>query len=51
MATSTKPFVLMNVLQRFIASEAFAAHRDKLTPLLERSKPTRYELVYEKGDV
>ena len=37
--------------QRFIASEAFAAHRAKLTPLLDRSEPTRYELVYERGEV
>jgi heme-degrading monooxygenase HmoA len=37
--------------QRFIASDAFAAHRAKLTPLLDRSEPTRYELVYERGEV
>ena len=37
--------------QRFIASEAFQAHRAKLAPLIDRSEPARYELVYEKGDV
>ncbi len=37
--------------QRFISSDAFAAHRAKLSPLLDRSEPTRYELVYEKGEV
>jgi heme-degrading monooxygenase HmoA len=37
--------------QRFTSTEAFAAHRRKLFDLLERSEPTRYELVYEKGEV
>jgi heme-degrading monooxygenase HmoA len=36
---------------QFSTSDAFVAHRAKLSPLLERSEPTRYELVYEAGDV
>lgn len=37
--------------QRFMASEAFAAHRAKLLPLLDHSEPTRYELLYQRGEV
>jgi heme-degrading monooxygenase HmoA len=37
--------------QQFTSSDALAAHRRKLSDLLERSDPTRYELVYERGDV
>jgi hypothetical protein len=35
----------------FSTSDAFVAHRSKLSALLERSEPTRYELVYEAGEV
>ena len=34
---------------QFRQSELFAAHRDKLTPLLERTDPHVYQLVYETG--
>lgn len=37
--------------QRFSESEAFAAHRAKILPLLDRSEPGRYELVYQAGDM
>jgi len=36
---------------QFSKSEAFAAHRAKLTPLLAGSELVRYELVYEAGEV
>jgi heme-degrading monooxygenase HmoA len=36
---------------QFSTSDAFLAHRAKLAPLLERAEPTRYELVYEAGEV
>jgi heme-degrading monooxygenase HmoA len=36
---------------QFSTSDAFIAHRTKLSALLERSEPTRYELVYEAGEV
>ncbi len=32
-------------------SPAFAAHRTKILPLLERAEPGRYQLVYEAGDL
>jgi heme-degrading monooxygenase HmoA len=36
---------------RFVKSEALIAHRRKLSALLHGNEPTRYELIYEAGDV
>ena len=38
-------------VQRFSQSPAFAAHRAKILPLLERAEPGRYQLVYEAGEL
>jgi heme-degrading monooxygenase HmoA len=38
-------------LQRWTASEPFAAHRDKLSTMIERTAPGVYELVYEAGSI
>lgn len=35
--------------RRFRESDAFAGHRARLVPLLERAEPAEYELVYEAG--
>jgi heme-degrading monooxygenase HmoA len=37
--------------KRFSESPAFAAHRTKILPFIERAEPARYELVYEAGTV
>ena len=39
------------VALQFSKSDAFAAHRAKLTPLLDGSELTRYELVFTDGEV
>lgn len=35
--------------QQFRGSDLFAAHRDRISPLLEGVNPGLYELVYEAG--
>jgi hypothetical protein len=37
--------------KRFTESAEFAAHRAKILPFLERAEPSRYQLVYQAGDV
>jgi quinol monooxygenase YgiN len=37
--------------EQFRGSELFAAYRDTIVPLLERSDPGLYTLVYESGNV
>jgi heme-degrading monooxygenase HmoA len=37
--------------KRFSESPAFAAHRAKILPLLERAEPGRFQLVYEAGEL
>ncbi|MGF1626108.1 MAG: putative quinol monooxygenase [Alphaproteobacteria bacterium] len=36
--------------QQFRGSDLFAAHRDRISPLLEGTNPGLYELVYEAGE-
>ena len=38
-------------LKRWTASEPFAAHREKLSTMLERAAPGVYEVVYEAGSI
>ena len=38
-------------LKRWTASEPFAAHREKLSTMIERTAPGVYELVYEGGSI
>lgn len=44
-------FATSGDVDRFVTSEAFAAHRARVQPLLERAEPARGELVYEAGNV
>jgi heme-degrading monooxygenase HmoA len=37
--------------KRWTASEPFAAHRDKISTMMERAAPGVYEVVYESGSV
>lgn len=37
--------------QQFAASPSFAAHREKLSTMLESAAPGVYELVYEAGSI
>jgi heme-degrading monooxygenase HmoA len=37
--------------KRFAESAPFAAHRQKMLPLLERSEASRYQLIYQAGEV
>jgi len=37
--------------KRWTASEAFVAHRDRISPLFERTAPGLYEVVYESGSI
>jgi heme-degrading monooxygenase HmoA len=37
--------------EKFTSGEAFAAHRAKMLPLLEKAEPGRYQLVFQAGEV
>ena len=37
--------------EKFTAGEAFASHRAKMLPLLEKAEPGRYQLVFQAGEV
>ncbi|HZP93852.1 MAG TPA: antibiotic biosynthesis monooxygenase family protein [Burkholderiales bacterium] len=37
--------------RRFMESDAFRAHRERILPLLDRADPGRYETVYEAGRI
>ena len=37
--------------KRWTASESFAAHREKLSTMIERAAPGVYEVVYEAGSI
>ncbi len=56
-AEDRSKFVMVSVFdtpedfKRFSDSDAFAAHRAKMLPYLESAQPSRYELVYEAGEV
>jgi heme-degrading monooxygenase HmoA len=38
-------------LSQWMTSAEFAGHRERIAPLLEKSEPGRFELVYEAGSV
>jgi heme-degrading monooxygenase HmoA len=38
-------------LSQWLGSPDFAAHRERITPLIEKSEAGRYELVYESGSI
>jgi heme-degrading monooxygenase HmoA len=42
-------FASAESFQRFLQSDLFAAHRDRISPLLERTDPGLYQLVYQTG--
>lgn len=44
-------FDAVHELDRFTASEAFIAHRARISRLLERAEPVRCELIYEAGQI
>lgn len=44
-------FDTAEAFRRFQQSEAFAAHRARILPFLERTEPGRYEIVYEAGRI
>jgi heme-degrading monooxygenase HmoA len=37
--------------EKFTAGDAFASHRAKMLPLLEKAEPGRYQLVFQAGEV
>ena len=56
-SVDSRTAVLMSVwetqgdFEAFRKSELFAAHRDRLSPLLERADPGVYHLVYQNGSL
>jgi heme-degrading monooxygenase HmoA len=42
-------FASAESFQNFLQSDLFAAHRDRISPLLERTDPGLYQLVYRTG--
>jgi heme-degrading monooxygenase HmoA len=50
-ATLVSVFEDEAAFRQWIGSAEFAEHRDRIAPLLEKSEPARYELVYESGSI